>query len=57
MPVMERTVNIAALLFSTISLSMIVFTNRFLALSGLSRNLHEKLRTNSDTVYVAQMHK
>ncbi|WP_083882507.1 DUF2721 domain-containing protein [Fibrisoma limi] len=52
---MELTVSTPALLFSTIFLSMIAFTNRFLTLSSLTRGLHEKFCVNPDTVYVAQI--
>ena len=39
---MELSVNIPALLFPTISLIMLAYTNRFLALSNRVRMLHEK---------------
>jgi len=52
---MELTVSTPALLFSTVSLLMIAFTNRFLAIASLIRDLHEKFRSNADTVYVAQI--
>lgn len=52
---MELTVSTPALLFSTVSLLMIAFTNRFLAISSLIRDLHEKFRTTPDKVYVAQI--
>lgn len=34
---------------------MIAFTNRFLAISSLIRDLHDKFRTNPETVYVDQI--
>ncbi|OIN59639.1 DUF2721 domain-containing protein [Arsenicibacter rosenii] len=52
---MELTVSTPAILFSTVSLLMIAFTNRFLAIASLIRDLHEKFRTNPDSVYVAQI--
>lgn len=52
---MELTISTPALLFSTVSLLMIAFTNRFLAIASLIRDLHEKFRTKPDTVYVAQI--
>ncbi|WP_266364342.1 DUF2721 domain-containing protein [Tellurirhabdus rosea] len=52
---MELTISTPALLFSTVSLLMIAFTNRFLAIAGLIRDLHEKFRQKPDTDYVAQI--
>jgi len=52
---MELTLSTPALLFSTVSLLMIAFTNRFLAIASLIRDLHEKFRTNPDSVYVEQI--
>ena len=46
---MEITLTTPALLFSTISLLLLAYTNRFLALAALIRSLHEKyLATSSD---------
>ena len=42
---MELTVNIPALLFPAISLIMLAYTNRFLALSSRFRVLHDKYQT------------
>lgn len=42
---MELTVNIPALLFPAISLIMLAYTNRFLALSSRVRVLHDKYQT------------
>ncbi len=53
--VMELTVSTPALLFSTVSLLMLAFTNRFLAISSLIRTLHEKVRDNPDRNYTAQI--
>ncbi|MBO0937590.1 DUF2721 domain-containing protein [Fibrella sp. HMF5335] len=52
---MELTISTPALLFSTVSLLMIAFTNRFLAISSLIRDLHDKFRTNPEDVYVNQI--
>lgn len=52
---MELTISTPALLFSTVSLLMIAFTNRFLAISSLIRDLHNKFRTNPEDVYVGQI--
>jgi hypothetical protein len=42
---MELTVNIPALLFPAISLIMLAYTNRFLALTSRVRVLHDKYQT------------
>jgi hypothetical protein len=42
---MELSVNIPALLFPAISLIMLAYTNRFLALSSRVRVLHDKYQT------------
>ncbi|WP_375447690.1 DUF2721 domain-containing protein [uncultured Fibrella sp.] len=52
---MELTISTPALLFSTVSLLMIAFTNRFLAIASLIRDLHDKFRTNPEIVYVDQI--
>lgn len=43
---MELSVNIPALLFPAISLIMLAYTNRFLALSNRVRSLHDKYLIN-----------
>ncbi len=43
---MEITINTPALLFPAISLIMLAYTNRFLALSSLVRTLHTKYLEN-----------
>jgi hypothetical protein len=53
--VMELTVSTPAILFSTVSLLMLAFTNRFLAISSLIRTLHEKVRDNPERNYTAQI--
>ncbi len=45
---MELTVNIPALLFPAISLIMLAYTNRFLALSSRVRMLHDKYQTQEE---------
>ena len=45
---MELTVNISALLFPAISLIMLAYTNRFLALSSRVRMLHDKYQTQEE---------
>jgi Protein of unknown function (DUF2721) len=52
---MELTIGNPALLFSTVSLMMIAFTNRYLAITGLIRDLHEKFQATPEQVYVAQI--
>jgi Protein of unknown function (DUF2721) len=44
---MQLSINTPALLFPAISLLMLAYTNRFLALSNLVRNLHVKFQQNS----------
>jgi hypothetical protein len=39
---MELQITTPALLFSTISLLLLAFSNRFLGIAGVIRNLHEK---------------
>ena len=45
---MELTVNIPALLFPAISINMLAYTNRFLALSSRVRVLHDKYQTQEE---------
>ncbi len=53
---MELTISTPALLFSTVSLMIIAFTNRYLAIAGLIRELHEKLQKEPDEQnYLAQI--
>ncbi|MDX1935717.1 MAG: DUF2721 domain-containing protein [Flavihumibacter sp.] len=51
---MEITINTPALLFPAISLLMLAFTNRFLALANLIRNLHEKYKLQADKTVLLQ---
>ncbi|MES2654593.1 MAG: DUF2721 domain-containing protein [Bacteroidota bacterium] len=43
---MEITINTPALLFPAITLLMLAYTNRFLAVASLIRNLHTKFQQN-----------
>lgn len=52
---MELTISTPAILFSTVSLLMIAFTNRFLAIASLIRDLHQKFQSKPDTVYIGQI--
>ncbi len=45
---MDITINTPALLFPAISLIMLAYTNRFLALSSRIRQLHDKYATDND---------
>lgn len=44
----EITINIPALLFPAITLLMLAYTNRFLALASLIRNLHTKYKQTGE---------
>ena len=48
MPATRITLATPALLFSAISLLMLAFTNRFLALAALVRNLHAAYKERPD---------
>jgi len=52
---MELTLSTPALLFSTVSLLMIAFTNRFLAIANLIRDLHKQFQKNPDGIVVEQI--
>lgn len=45
---MDITINSPALLFPAISLIMLAYTNRFLALASVVRNLHDRYRNRND---------
>jgi len=45
---MEISINTPALLFPAISLLMLAYTNRFLALASLIRNLHDKYKEHTN---------
>jgi Protein of unknown function (DUF2721) len=52
---MELSISTPAILFSTVSLMMIAFTNRYLAIASLIRELHDKFRISPDENYVEQI--
>jgi len=49
---MDITVNTPALLFPAISLIMLAYTNRFLALSNRVRSLHEKCQNHEQKLII-----
>lgn len=51
----ELTLTTPALLFSALSLLMLAFTNRFLALAQLVRNVHAEYRMNPDIILYSQI--
>lgn len=52
---MEINVTTPALLFPAISLLLLAFTNRFLTLANLIRDLHSKYKIDHNEVYVGQI--
>jgi hypothetical protein len=52
---MEITLTTPALLFPTISLLLLAYTNRFLAIASLIRGLHSKYQENHDQNIVGQI--
>lgn len=53
---MELTLSTPAILFSTVSLLMIAFTNRYLALASLIRELHDKFKLDkTDKLIILQI--
>jgi hypothetical protein len=52
---MELGIGTPALLFSTVSLLMIAFTNRFMSMASLIRGLHEKFQMNPDDSILKQI--
>ena len=52
---MELGIGTPALLFSTVSLLMIAFTNRFMWMASLIRGLHEKFQMNPDDSILKQI--
>ncbi|KAA3613810.1 MAG: DUF2721 domain-containing protein [Calditrichaeota bacterium] len=52
---MEITLTTPALLFSTISLLLLAYTNRFLALAALIRQLHNKYQTSPSAEMMSQI--
>lgn len=54
---MELQLSTPALLFSAITLMMLAFTNRFLAMANLIRGLHKKYLENPDEeIIIGQIH-
>ena len=52
---MEITLATPALLFPAISLLMLAYTNRFLGLAGLIRNLHQRYAQSQDRFLIGQI--
>lgn len=52
---MELTLTTPALLFSAISLLLLAYTNRFLALAQLVRNLHAMYKEKPDRILFGQI--
>lgn len=52
---MELTLSTPALLFPTVSLLMLAYTNRFLALAAIIRKLHADWKVSPDPLYLAQI--
>jgi len=49
------TLTTPALLFSAISLLLLAYTNRFLALAQLVRNLHAQYKQNANSILLGQI--
>ncbi|AWL09508.1 DUF2721 domain-containing protein [Aquirufa nivalisilvae] len=52
---MELSISTPALLFSTVSLLMIAFTNRFMSMASLIRDLHVKFQKNPEDAIFKQI--
>lgn len=52
---MEITLTTPALLFPTVSLLMLAYTNRFLTLAAIIRNLHDRYRNDDDDNLLGQI--
>lgn len=52
---MEINLTTPALLFPAISLLLLAFTNRFLAIAAVIRNLHDRYQASPDKVLIAQI--
>jgi hypothetical protein len=52
---MELTLTTPALLFPAISLLLLAFTNRFLTLASLIRELHRSYKNNPEEIIMAQL--
>ena len=51
---MDITINTPALLFPAISLIMLAYTNRFMALSSVVRKLHDEYQTSKENKNLQQ---
>lgn len=54
---MKLELTTPALLFSTVSLLILAFNNRFISIAQLIRNLHEKHKNNNDDTLLPQIKK
>jgi hypothetical protein len=54
-PCMDISLTTPALLFPTISLLMLAYTNRFLALASIIRNLHDRYKAEDDDTLLLQI--
>lgn len=52
---MEITLTTPSLLFPAISLLLLAYTNRFLGLASVVRNLHASYKTSPDPIYPPQI--
>lgn len=52
---MELTLTTPALLFPAISLLLLAYTNRFLTLANLIRELHRSYKANPEEIVIAQI--
>ncbi|MFN2260839.1 MAG: DUF2721 domain-containing protein [Psychroflexus sp.] len=52
---MEISLTTPALLFPAISLLLLAYTNRFLTIAGLIRNLHQKFQDHPNDIIKAQI--
>lgn len=52
---MDLTLTTPALLFPAISLLLLAYTNRFLTLANLIRELHRSYKTNPEDIIIAQL--
>ena len=52
---MDITLTTPALLFPTVSLLMLAYTNRFLALASVIRNLHDRYKAEDDENLLGQI--
>jgi hypothetical protein len=52
---MDISLTTPALLFPTVSLLMLAYTNRFLTLASIIRNLHDRYKTEDDETLLGQI--